>query len=99
MSKLSFSTHPSILNLLPMLANSASTVCNDASNPTIMVSTNIGDASSVPTNTTITPTMDLSLEPDQGAFVAIKTGHLVWTHTRTNKPVAPYEDLPFPKSD
>ncbi|SYW75009.1 uncharacterized protein UBRO2_00419 [Ustilago bromivora] len=62
-----------------------------------MVSTNIGDTSGVPTNTTITPAVDLGLEPNQGAFVAIKTGRLVWTSTRTNKPVAPYEDLPFPK--
>ncbi|KAJ1017919.1 hypothetical protein NDA13_006530 [Ustilago tritici] len=81
-----------------MPANSTFTVCNDASDPAVMASDNTGDASGVPTNTATTPTRDLSLEPDQGAFVAIKTGQLVWTRTRTNKPVAPYEDLPFPKS-
>ncbi|SAM83593.1 uncharacterized protein UBRO_20192 [Ustilago bromivora] len=46
-------------------------------------------------------TMEDSLlaEPDQRAFQPIFTGRLIWSATRSDKPIAPFEELPIPKSD
>ncbi|KAJ1024595.1 hypothetical protein NDA13_004524 [Ustilago tritici] len=38
------------------------------------------------------------VEPDQRAFQPIFTGRPVWSTTRSNKPIAPFEELPIPKS-
>ncbi|CDW98855.1 hypothetical protein, partial [Sporisorium scitamineum] len=38
-------------------------------------------------------------EPDQDDFMAIYTGRFVWSSTHSDKPMIPYEELPFQKSD
>ncbi|KAJ1039892.1 hypothetical protein NDA11_007162 [Ustilago hordei] len=38
-------------------------------------------------------------EPDQQAFQPIFTGRLVWSAKCSDKPIVPFEELPFPWSD